>query len=236
MVFSRSQPYYDEIYSFKDYAKEDEALYRLIEETKACPEESLLEVACGTGTHLTNLKAHYRVEGLDIDPAMLDLARAKQPDIPFHLGDMERFDLGKQFGAVVCLFGSIGALKTQEDLDLAAGAMARHLLPGGVLVVEPWLMPDDYEVGRLTVQTVDKPQLKIARVSLSGLEGQTALIDFHYVVGEPGRVHHFTERLALTLFRLQDYRQAFSEAGLMFSQVTAGPWPRGLLVGTMPRT
>jgi SAM-dependent methyltransferase len=53
--------------------------------------------------------------------------------------DPADFNLGLTFDAVVCLFSAIGYVVTVKRLHSALAAMARHLRPGGVLLVEPWL-------------------------------------------------------------------------------------------------
>ena len=95
-MFHESARLYDAIYSFKDYAAEAGWLRYLLTE-HGHPAGTLLDVACGTGEHLRHLRDHYRVEGLDLDPGMLDVARAKLPGVPFHQGDMRDFDLGRRF-------------------------------------------------------------------------------------------------------------------------------------------
>lgn len=55
---------------------------------------------------------------------------------------MRSFDLGRRFDAVTCLFRSIGYMPTVEDLSAAVATMARHLVDGGVLVVDGWVRPD----------------------------------------------------------------------------------------------
>src|SRR5215210_219183 len=140
-MFSRSAELYDAIYSFKDYRAEVEKLHALIQER--VPEAAtLLDVACGTGKHLELLAANYEVEGLDLDASLLRIARERLPDVPLHEADMTDFDLGRRFDAVVCLFSSIGYVKTRKRLESTAATLASHLAPGGVLVVEPWLLPE----------------------------------------------------------------------------------------------
>jgi ubiquinone/menaquinone biosynthesis C-methylase UbiE len=65
-VFSRTAHLYDAIYAFKDYAAEAARLHELIEERVPGP-RTLLDIACGTGKHLAELRAWYEVEGVDLD-------------------------------------------------------------------------------------------------------------------------------------------------------------------------
>src|SRR5438067_67243 len=140
-MFTRSAQLYDAIYSFKDYEGEATRLDELIRERKP-DARTLLDVACGTGKHLEYLRTRYDVEGLDLDPELLAIARERLPDVPLHEGDMRDFDLGRRFDAVTCLFSAIGYMLTVEELAAAVASMARHLEPGGVLLVEPWLEPE----------------------------------------------------------------------------------------------
>jgi SAM-dependent methyltransferase len=96
-VFSRSQRYYDAIYSGKDYAQEAAHVKRLIAEHKRSDGNTLLDVACGTGGHVPYLGDDFAYEGLDLDPEMLALARWRFPDVTFYHGDMVDFALGRQF-------------------------------------------------------------------------------------------------------------------------------------------
>lgn len=107
---------YDLIYGSKDYAAEAEQIRAVLDQHAGYPVDSLLDVACGTGRHLEQLAAHFSVEGLDLESRMLDLAKARLPNVPFHLGNMCAFDLGKQYDAVICLFGSIGYARTLKSL------------------------------------------------------------------------------------------------------------------------
>lgn len=108
-MYTRSARYYDAIYAAqgKDYAQESERLHGLIQQHKRSSGNTLLDVACGTGNHLTYLKRWYAAEGLDLDPAMLEIARRRHPDLALHQADMTDFDLGRQFDGVICLFSAI---------------------------------------------------------------------------------------------------------------------------------
>ena len=143
VMFKKSYKYYDKIYDQKDYEGETQILKGFIDEHLQSSGNRLLDVACGTGEHILHLKEQFEVEGLDLDPELLQLAKEKNPEVSFHQGDMMAFDLGKQFDSITCLFSAIGYALSLENLNRAIGSMAQHLLPGGVLLIEPWF-PKSY--------------------------------------------------------------------------------------------
>lgn len=226
-MFSRSAAIYDAVYSFKDYDAEAARLRELIA-ARVPDAGSLLDVACGTGKHLERLRAWYRVEGVDLDEELLAIARERLGDVPLHSMDMTSFELGRRFDVVTCLFSSIGYVGTVERLHAALTAMARHLEPGGILVVEPWLSPEAWLTGTAHLLTVDKPELKIARMNVSDRGGRLAVMNFAYLVGTPAGVEHFTERHEAALFTDDEYRAAFGAAGLDVEHDEQGLIGRGL--------
>jgi SAM-dependent methyltransferase len=230
-VFSRSARIYDAIYaSIRDYPREAAELDALIQARRPGA-KTLLDVACGTGAHLEQLAGKYELEGLDLDPEMLAVARERLSDATFHEGDMTSFDLGKQFDAVVCMFSSIGYVKTEEGLRDAVGSMGRHLEPGGVLVVEPWFSPDVWGKPHVGAVFVDEPELKIARLNVPETDGTLSIVEFHYLVGTLDGVEHFSELHELGLFTVEQYLDAFRAAKLDVEHDPEGPMGRGLYVG-----
>ena len=229
-MFRRSAHLYDAIYSFKDYGAEAEHVHRVIQE-RSPNASTLLDVACGTGKHLERFRGWYDVEGVDLDEGLLEIARRRLGDVPLHVGDMTAFDLGRTFDAVTCLFSSIGYVGTPERLGRAIAAMASHVRQGGVLVVEPWLTPEVWQVGMPHLLTVDEPDLKVARLNVSERSGRLAVVDFAYLVATPAGIEHFTERHEAALFTTAEYLQAFVDAGLAVEHDEEGLTGRGLFVG-----
>jgi len=232
-MFDKSAQFYDIIYSQvgKDYAGEAARIHALIGQYRRSAGDDLLDIACGTGEHLAHLRAYYHVEGLDLDPNILAVARRRHPDVAFHQADMADFDLGRQFDAITCLFSSIGYVKTVARLNQAIATMLRHLKPGGVLLVEPWFTPAVFKPGGVHATFVDEPALKIARMNVSRVEDGISVLDFHYLVATPAGVEHFTERHELALFESADYERAFRAAGADAAYDAQGLTGRGLYIG-----
>jgi ubiquinone/menaquinone biosynthesis C-methylase UbiE len=236
-MFSKSAQYYDEIYASidKDYASEAEKARAFIQKHKQTKGKRLLDVACGTGLHASLLNKYYQVEGLDLDAKMLAVAKKQSPRIRFHQGDMTDFDLKKPFDALVCLFSSIGYVRTKSRLQQAVKNMSKHLLPGGVLLVEPWFTPEQWHPGRASMTHVDKPDLKIVRMSYSGQKGKISTIEFQYLIGTSKGIEHNLEIHELGLFSHEEYMEAFIRAGLDVIHDAEGLDGRGLYVGRKPK-
>ncbi len=232
-MFTHSAQYYDAIYlnQGKDYKAEAGKVDALIGQYKQAAGNSLLDVACGTGLHLLHLREKYQVEGLDLDEKMLAVAREKLPGILFHHASMVDFRLEHTFDAITCLFGSIGYVKTLPRLEQSVANMTCHLQQGGVLIVEPWISPENWTPGKTYAQLVDQPELKIARMSISGGKGRQSIVDFHYLVATSEGIEHFTERHELGLFTDEEYTDAFRKAGLETIHDPVGFTGRGLYIG-----
>jgi len=234
-VFSASATYYDKIYSFKDYRTEALKLLFIISEYLCSEENRLLDVACGTGRHIGYLKELFDVEGLDISQELLDLARRRNPGITFHHADMMNFDLHSKFHVITCLFSSIGYLKTLDNLARAVDCMTRHLLPGGILVIEPWFTPEAWHSGTVHSLFIDEPYLKIARVNTSFADGRLSFFDLHYLIGTPEGTDHFVEHHELGLFETDEIRAVLGNAGLEVTYDSEGLIGRGLFIGRRPQ-
>jgi SAM-dependent methyltransferase len=229
-MFSKSAAFYDAIYSFKDYAAEAVEVQALIE--KRHPDAStLLDVACGTGLHLQHLGGAFEVEGIDLDPGLLDIARERIPNVPLHEGDMRSFDLGKTFDAVTCLFSSIGYVGGPDELSQTFERFAAHLNPGGVVVVEGWFSPDEWDENHIGSVFVDKPDLKIARMNVAGTRERMSVMDLHYLVGTLDGIEHFIEPHELYLFTPEEYMAALESTGLSVEHDAGALMGRGVYVG-----
>jgi len=236
-MFSKSARWYDALYAFKDYPQEAERLMRTLANEQIplrVPEagpaaRTLLDVACGTAEHDRFLAGCYQVDGLDINPEFIEIAARKNPQCHYFVADMTDFALGKTYDIILCLFSSIGYVRTLENVVKTLRGFEAHLAAGGILLVEPWFTPQTWKphtsVHMLTAETAEG---KVCRMNVSGQEGSMSIIDFHYLVGTPEGVTHFTERHELGLFTVEEMLGAFKEAGLAVKYDPEGLDGRGL--------
>ena len=104
------------------------------------PGGSVLDAGCGTGRVAIELAQRgLDVVGVDLDPAMLDLARGKAPDQPWIQGDLastvvvDAAGERRLFDAVIAAGNVMIFLERGTEAAVVAN-IAEHLRPGGVLV------------------------------------------------------------------------------------------------------
>lgn len=231
MYYEKSAWFYDAIYTWKDYAKETDYLLSVIAQYKKTDNNTLLDVACGTGGHLAHLISHFACEGLDLDSGMLAIAREKFPSITFHQADMTQFNLGRKYGVITCMFSSIAYAHTTEKLNATLQHFADHTENGGVILVEPWFTSDFLKDGYLSMDVVNEDNLKVVRMNVTRLVGNVSVLNFNYLVGKDKTITYFTEEHHLTMFTEDEYMTAFREAGLDVIYQPRTENQRGLYIG-----
>ena len=217
-MYDKSARIYDLLYvgsGIKDYPAEATELHRIIQDASPAA-QTLLDVACGTGAHLVQMQQWYAVEGVDLSPAMLAVARTRLPGIPLREGDMRTLDLGKTFDAVTCLFSSIGYMLDSAELRAAIARLAAHVAPGGVLIIDGWVRPDqwrdNYRPDSPDVASDD--EVTVVRLSYSRRNGSITELEMHHLVQTDAGIDCFMEPHRLRLTETDEYVSAVTEAGL----------------------
>jgi SAM-dependent methyltransferase len=104
----------------------------------------VLELGAGTGrVAIPLVEAGHSVTGLDLSPAMLDVARSKATRLPpaaaerltLVQGDMCDFDLGRRFALAMIPFRAFQHVIDPATQRRALTCVHRHLKPGGHLVI-----------------------------------------------------------------------------------------------------
>jgi SAM-dependent methyltransferase len=216
-VYDKSARIYDLLYvgaGIKDYPAEAAELHSIIQGANSNA-TTLLDVACGTGAHLVELRKWYAVEGADQSPAMLEVAASRLPGVPLHVADMRTLDLGRSFDVVTCLFSSIGYLTDAAEMRSAVVRLAAHVAPAGVLIIDGWLRPeawnDDFR-GEPDVAHDDETM--VVRLGLSRRSGNITELDLHHLVRTDSGIEYFAEVHRLALTPTANYLAAVKDAGL----------------------
>ncbi|MBV8528220.1 MAG: class I SAM-dependent methyltransferase [Candidatus Dormibacteraeota bacterium] len=235
--YSRSARVYDLLYTsgVKDFAADVDAVHNLIAERNSGA-RTLLDVACGTGIHMAALREWYEVSGVDASPDMLAVARGRLGDAAqLTRGDLVSFDLGRTFGAVTCLFSSIGYLTNDTELRRAFSRMAAPLVPGGVLVVDGWIRPDAWADGfREPPREADDGTTTVVRVTRSTRSGRITTLEMHHLVRTGDGVDYFVEIHEMMLTPTADYVAMAEAAGLNVDVVPDFMPGRDRIVGVKP--
>lgn len=192
----------------------------LIERHAMRPAGTLLDVGCGGGKNVFNLKGRFSVTGVDLSPTMLAQASALNPESTFVHGDMRTFRLGRTFDAVL-MDDAISYMTCLADLVAAFRTAAAHLSPGGVLVATPDVTTETFRQNR-TVATPATRTHRPAGLDVVFVENvydpdpaderfETTVL---YLIRDHGNLRIETDRWTMGLFPLDTWRRVLRETGL----------------------
>ncbi len=95
----------------------------------------ILDIGCGAGEPIAAYLASrgFRVTGVDVADAMLQIARTRWPGGDWRHADMRNLDLGERFDGIVGWNSFFHLTQTEQRRTLPR--LAQHLLPGGALML-----------------------------------------------------------------------------------------------------
>ena len=117
----------------------------IVQRLGVSPADSFIDIACGTGIVARVARegpGARRVVGIDLNPAMLAVARDRAPDIEWRAGDAVALPVpeGETFSVAVCQQG----LQFFPDREAAVSDIRRVLSPGGRLAVSTWQSDEEF--------------------------------------------------------------------------------------------
>ncbi len=121
-------PEYLELYSYRD-TEEARRQVEFFHEQFGAIRGPLLDLACGTGRHLDELKARgYRAAGCDLSFTLLRKGRAEHGVIPVARADMRQLPFcSASFSGLVSFFTSFGYFAREEENVQVVREMSRVL-------------------------------------------------------------------------------------------------------------
>lgn len=233
MLYKELAKYYDLIYHWKNYKKETNQIKKLISKYKKSDGKKLLEVGCGTGKHLKYLKDSFSCTGTDISGDILNIAKKNVEGVLFKKADMKKLRLNKKFDIILCLFSSIGYVKTYTNLKHTIKNVSRHLTKGGITIIEPWFSKSKFKAGMPGMTTYDGKYLKIARLNISEVKNNLSILNMHYLIAEKNKnIKFFADRHELGLFDTSKTLKIMKDAGFKAKFLKNGLMKdRGIYVG-----
>lgn len=178
--------YYDRLYNEKNYSDEATFFTKLIKKYKKSKGNDLLDVACGTGSHISYFKKDFEAKGIDISNELITIARDKNPDVDFEVADITKFKSSEKFDVVTCLFSSIAYIKSGKDLKEAINIFFNNLKTGGVLLIETLYLKDKFSGIENHTRFYKDKNIALKRTTNISADSDTATIKSVYEITENG--------------------------------------------------
>jgi SAM-dependent methyltransferase len=179
------------------------------------PVATLLDIGCGGGKNVLNLKREFNVTGLDLSPAMLVQAKELNPDCAFIQGDMRTCRLGRAFDAVL-MDDAISHMNCRADFVAAFRTAYDHLKPGGVMVVTLDVAIETFQQNKTTTTPATRDGLDVLFIENvydpdpTDEQYDTTIL---YLIRDHGSLRIETEHWTMGIFSLDTWRHVLRETG-----------------------
>lgn len=184
-------------------------LDRLVGDLKRRGAQGILDLGCGTGVHSTALTS-YQYVGVDLQPWLIDHARASYPYGRFVVGDITSYRSRRLFDIILSLGNTLAYLRTEEQLNAACATFAANAAPGALVVMQTLVTPP---VASHSQQRVSVPggQANVTIDTAWDADRQIATTTRTWVLADGEEV---TDTLSRRVHRIVDLQAALSGAGL----------------------
>lgn len=250
--YGESASLYDLVYGKKwDYGELAEHVHMLIEQFRRkhlftpgrTYGNTMLDVGCGTALYAKHLSQKYQIDGVDLNPSFLEIARTRLPKgSRLYCDNLAHFRNGKRYDVITWLGGGTAYFPDTEQLEHAVQNLGRHLKHGGVMLIHPWHppIPNRY-LGPMADSAYDEAiGVAVARTNfLEPLDNSGSFFNHvqNYCVGEPTEdggyaARFFTEVRPLKMHEPSAIAAAMVSAGLSDITIAAqGPLSKPPLIG-----
>jgi len=217
VLYNKLAKYYDKLYSHKNYNKEAAFLVQIIKKNfKKSKILNILDIACGTGTHLQKLEnslPNANFYGLDVNTGMLTVAKSKLKNTKLKLGDFKKFDFGIKFDVIFCLSSSIQYLSGVEELNILLKNIKRILNPNGLFIFDLAYCKELWQEGYTNISTYADNKIQIAEIYKSRSANNFSYWDPIYLVKKNNKVDFIVDHHKIFLFSIPEVMNYLKREG-----------------------
>jgi SAM-dependent methyltransferase len=239
-VYTDLAPYWPLVSAPEEYAEEARFAAALLSGAEPAT-STVLELGSGGGNNAAHLKREFTMTLVDLSPEMLAVSRRLNPECEHLQGDMRTLRLGRQFDAVF-VHDAIEYMTTEDELRQAVATVYAHCRPGGVAVLVPDHIAENYEPSTEHGGTdaADGSGLRYLSWSVpADPAGTTATTEYAFLVrSADGTVTVAHDTHVLGLFPRETWLRVLTEAGFAARSVAEvtreSRLPREFFVGSRP--
>ena len=205
------------------YAEESAHISGLLDEALGRPAQRILELGSGGGLLASHFDPSREVVLTDMSAEMLTVARRHNPGRTLIQGDMRTLRLDARFDAVL-LQDAVMYLTSESDLLAAFETAAAHLQPGGVFMVLPDVVKENFQEQTLSGGSTGQPAAQLLEWHWDAdPEDDTFQVEMSFLLkDQAGQVRSVHERHDMGLFSAQTYVKTLRQAG--FAMVEGLIW------------
>jgi trans-aconitate methyltransferase len=240
LFYRELAPWWPLVSAPEEYA-EEAAFAAALLRTADPPTRTVLELGSGGGNNAAHLKREFAMTLVDLSPDMLAVSERLNPECEHLLGDMRTLRLDRTFDAVF-VHDAIEYMTSEEDLRQAIASVFVHCRPGGVAVLVPDNIAENYEPTTDHGGNDAADGSGVRYLSWSGpasSSAPTATTEYAFLVRDAeGHVTVAHDTHVLGLFPRETWIRLLTEAGFSARSVAEvtleDRLPREFFVGTRP--
>lgn len=205
---------YDHLMNHIDYKNITEYIIKIFKKNNISP-ETILDLACGTGTITTELyRRGYKMIGTDISCDMLEVASSKSNNQILYLcQDMRDLELNSKVDSVICMFDSLNYITSYRDLKKIFKKVYTYLDDKGLFIFD---MNTEYKLSEiLGKNTYTYSEDNITYIWENEFNRKSRVCDFYlsFFVREHDLYRKYEEQHSEKGYSIEEIEYALNNAG-----------------------
>lgn len=216
-LYNELAKYYD-LFNFSDYKKQSDFIDRVISNNfNKNNKIKMLDLACGTGEHIKLLKNKYQIEGADINPGILKVARNKNPENIFYKADLNRLKFKENnYDVIYCLSSSIQYILSPKDMLNALKQIYFSLKKKGIFIFDLGYCKEKWIEGYVGIRTIVNDDFQAAEIFKSRSKNNISYYNPIYLVNKKGHFKFYIDDHKIYLYSIKEIKQC---VGKIFKSV-----------------